>query len=62
MFQEKCVGYSLMDVIFLEGIFRWVGCERKKLKSGVGLVELDVGAGYGGAGYSLEGAFGDCDE
>lgn len=51
-----------MDVIFLEGIFRWVGCERKKLKSGVGLVELDVGAGYGGAGYSLEGAFGDCDE
>ena len=51
-----------MDVIFLEGTFRWVMFERKKLKSGVSLVELDVGAWYGGVGYSLEGTFGNCNE
>ena len=51
-----------MNAIFLEGTFRWIRCERKKLKSGVSLVKLDVGAGYGGAGYSLEGAFGNCNE
>lgn len=39
----------------------FVGCGREKLKSGVGLVGLDGGVGYGGGGCSFEGAFGYCD-
>lgn len=48
-------------MIFVVESFRFGGCGREKLKSGVGLVGLDGGVGYGGGGCSFEGAFGYCD-
>ena len=47
-------------MIFVVESFRFGGCGREKLKSGVGLVGLDGGVGYGGGGCSFEGAIGYC--